>query len=792
MVRFGKRLQAHAATEGAQLPSGFYVDYKSLKGSIKSGVCTEDDFQELYNAELQKFVQNLEEGLKSDPKFVEMNRLALDNILKKWDKHAKCSNVSLRKRNRARVPLVNKYSEDGQRLHGWVYDAELTTKVFSELDADGNGCIKGVSELQEGLRRMNVPLSREAAAALLDEADLDQDGEVSAVDFQRFVRVREVEIWETFQSMDTNNDGLLTHADVLKAFKVLDIPATDAELASMVSTMMHRVAGPHRAGGGPKRSSSRSSSSNGGGKVRGGLAAAADEVVLDYGDLRQLMLLLPASANTRDVLDHWIKAADVDFDFQLPPAVGGSKRSKRDTPLVVMFAGAVAGTISRTATAPMDRLKVLMQVDNGATRQYSSIFDGFRQIYREGAYSELRHASLGTSSGPVLEEGWKKIHRGEYRPQPWRRRFSGTMAFFRGNGANCIKVAPEMAIKFTTYDYYKQMVCVDPEREQMHERFMAGGLAGMTAQAWIYPLEIVKTRLAVAPRGMYKGVSHCMFRVARIEGVRGLYRGLGASLCGIVPYAATDMGVFFTLKENLHSYPPPWEKRRSPQAEYDPGVATLLACGAFSSTCGMLVSVRGMRICFFTCFLQLFSCLPGLFLSILLTWGVGYADYEWGLRVCALLLPFLFWFVAWRWTAVSAAASAFALAGARARGNATVQRNCRCSQADCGTRRCFWTVPWAGPKHDEGAAGYIDLVRGVRDGQEKFPMNVSCLPSLCPYCCWCQLVSQKQVVSRLHPCCPSDTRHFSFFTCVRNNTIAQQYYPEANLPKILRADPWVE
>lgn len=50
-----------------------------------------------------------------------------------------------------------------------------------------------------------------------------------------------------------------------------------------------------------------------------------------------------------------------------------------------------------------------------------------------------------------------------------------------------------------------------------------------------------------------------MFRIARIEGIGGLYQGVGASLCGIIPYAATDLGMFFTLKELVKTYPPPWE-----------------------------------------------------------------------------------------------------------------------------------------------------------------------------------------------------------------------------------------
>jgi hypothetical protein len=94
-------------------------------------------------------------------------------------------------------------------------------------------------------------------------------------------------------------------------------------------------------------------------------------------------------------------------------------------PLRILFAGAVAGTVSRTCTAPMDRVKVMMQIDTRGA--YSGIADAVRKIYAEGA------------SLPGREQ---------YAIQQWRRRLGGCMTFYRGNGTNCIKIAPESAIKF--------------------------------------------------------------------------------------------------------------------------------------------------------------------------------------------------------------------------------------------------------------------------------------------------------------------------------------------------------
>ncbi len=52
----------------------------------------------------------------------------------------------------------------------------------------------------------------------------------------------------------------------------------------------------------------------------------------------------------------------------------------------------------------------------------------------------------------------------------------------------------------------------------------------------IYPLELVRTRLAVCPAGTYKGMYDCFASIARLEGLRGFYRGLLPSLVAPFPW----------------------------------------------------------------------------------------------------------------------------------------------------------------------------------------------------------------------------------------------------------------
>ncbi len=99
-------------------------------------------------------------------------------------------------------------------------------------------------------------------------------------------------------------------------------------------------------------------------------------------------------------------------------------------------------------------------------------------------------------------------------------------AFWKGNGTNVLKIAPESAIKFWTFETLKTSLSQDRNCPSVLERFGAGALAGLAAQTAIYPMEVAKTRLAIAASGEYRGIAHCLASIFRAEGPRALYKGL--------------------------------------------------------------------------------------------------------------------------------------------------------------------------------------------------------------------------------------------------------------------------
>jgi solute carrier family 25 phosphate transporter 23/24/25/41 len=125
-----------------------------------------------------------------------------------------------------------------------------------------------------------------------------------------------------------------------------------------------------------------------------------------------------------------------------------------------LLAGGIAGAVSRTCTAPFDRLKVYLITNSSTPQKPLTLASAVRSIYNHG--------------------GWK--------------------SFFVGNGLNVMKIIPESAIKFYSFESCKQLIanvlhCEDKDSIPTSARFVAGGMAGLCAQFSIYPVETLKTRI---------------------------------------------------------------------------------------------------------------------------------------------------------------------------------------------------------------------------------------------------------------------------------------------------------
>lgn len=107
-------------------------------------------------------------------------------------------------------------------------------------------------------------------------------------------------------------------------------------------------------------------------------------------------------------------------------------------------------------------------------------------------------------------------------------------SLWRGNGINVLKIAPESAIKFAAYEQVKRVIRGQEGNRPMSifERFVAGACAGCVSQTAIYPLEVLKTRLALRKTGQYKGMLDAALKIHATEGLRSFYRGYIPNVLG--------------------------------------------------------------------------------------------------------------------------------------------------------------------------------------------------------------------------------------------------------------------
>ncbi|KAF7546019.1 hypothetical protein G7046_g9428 [Stylonectria norvegica] len=205
------------------------------------------------------------------------------------------------------------------------------------------------------------------------------------------------------------------------------------------------------------------------------------------------------------------------------------------------LAGAIAGGVSRTATAPLDRLKVYLLVNTTISSETAGV-----ALKQGRPIAALKNAVR--PFGDALKDVYKS---------------GGLRSFFAGNGLNVIKIMPETAIKFGSYEAAKRALANfeghgDPRKINSYSKFTAGGVAGMIAQSFVYPLDTLKFRLQCETvKGGLKGgalIRQTALKMYADGGIFAAYRGLTMGLVGMFPYSAIDMGTFELLKSSYKTY----------------------------------------------------------------------------------------------------------------------------------------------------------------------------------------------------------------------------------------------
>ncbi len=192
--------------------------------------------------------------------------------------------------------------------------------------------------------------------------------------------------------------------------------------------------------------------------------------------------------------------------------------------------GGVSAAVSKTAAAPIERVKLLIQNQDEMLKAgrldkpYGGIGDCFKRV--------------------IAEEGFGSL--------------------WRGNLANVLRYFPTQALNFAFKDQFKRMFAV-PKTASYAKKFganiAAGGLAGAASLTFVYSLDYARTRLAndnkAAKKGgerQFNGLLDVYRKTLKTDGVVGLYRGFNISVVGIVVYRGLYFGLYDSLKPALGAY----------------------------------------------------------------------------------------------------------------------------------------------------------------------------------------------------------------------------------------------
>ncbi len=185
-----------------------------------------------------------------------------------------------------------------------------------------------------------------------------------------------------------------------------------------------------------------------------------------------------------------------------------------------MVCGGLAGMIAKTATNPLDRIRMLSQTGEHGLQEGASVYNLYRSVIRN----------------------------------------EGILGLWAGNGANLLRVFPAKAVVFSTNDMFQSLfrdISHTPKDQKLHPSwsFLAGGCAGMAATACTYPLDFARGRISgkLAPAdGMQKKEYHGIVRTCVLtvkdEGILALYKGITPTLLGAMPYEGIKFGTVGVLE----------------------------------------------------------------------------------------------------------------------------------------------------------------------------------------------------------------------------------------------------
>jgi hypothetical protein len=139
------------------------------------------------------------------------------------------------------------------------------------------------------------------------------------------------------------------------------------------------------------------------------------------------------------------------------------------------------------------------------------------------------------------------------------RRSRGVASLYKGLGTTLFGILPYAGLKFFFFEYLRNRLnsSSKPKSFSTLENLVCGGMASCLAASFTYPTDVMRRkRQAQVIMSETRGLSYLglVKNTYEKEGVRGFYKGLGATYLKVMPSSALAFAINEALKKSIHKY----------------------------------------------------------------------------------------------------------------------------------------------------------------------------------------------------------------------------------------------
>ncbi|XP_036409771.1 solute carrier family 25 member 24, like [Megalops cyprinoides] len=333
--------------------------------------------------------------------------------------------------------------------------------LFLKLDSNKDGFID-VGELHKEMKKIGILSMDEKAQAIVENYDQNNDERLDYEEFLSYMMDREKKWKINFEMLDKNKCGVIDQEEIIDLFKELGVAITKQNAKRIIQMMDED-----------------------------------SSMTVDWGEFLQHIILNPAE-DISELVSSWKRSMVFDVgESRTMPMEFTQEEAKSGAWKNHILAAGMADAMSRTVTAPIDRLKTQLQV-------YGS---------------------------KAMSQGFRELQVG------------GVRSMWQGNAVNVLKGTPQSTLQYFIYSQLKVHSQIPDDRLTVQQRFGLGCVSGAVAHAVFYPLEVLKVRLNLLQRGNYSGVLKCAWSIYQKESGVAFYRGFKPSILCMIPYAGVECAV---------------------------------------------------------------------------------------------------------------------------------------------------------------------------------------------------------------------------------------------------------